>query len=238
MSTWIRKYRVRLAVSSGFGILIIAAAVLVRRALAIPTSNKNAIPVLAAGVTVTGVLTTAAVTLAGYLLRQSIDLRTTRLAEAADDRAVVEQRRLQMQTVIETVKLLSTPAGEPARAEQASVALLALAKLGELSLAIDLASEVANSCQLTARAASNLCDETIRSQEPALGRAAAVLIFNHWHVLESSEGQAEWPTALTQWPDWLDAQAKLLILRALEAWIAARPATQPADFRARLVASA
>ncbi|MBP2216794.1 hypothetical protein [Arthrobacter sp. CAN_C5] len=79
--------------------------------LSISPTDENAVPALAAAIAVTGVLTAAAATLTGALLKQSIDLRTTALAEQAADRATADQQRLLMETALQTVKLLGSDQG-------------------------------------------------------------------------------------------------------------------------------
>lgn len=234
---WLRRHLFVAISATIAGLIIVIAVLLVRRALVISPEDKNAIPALAAGITLTGVLVTAAVTLVGLLFRRSIDLRTDKLAVVAERRAQVEQHRLTMQTVMETVKLLTAPDGKPAPAVQASTALIALAKLGELSLALDLAAELWPNGQLTARAGSGLCDDGIASEDPRLCRMAALLLMNNWMRLESATGQLEWPSSLQSWPPWLADEPKALITTGLQNWLAATPARSTQDFRQILLDS-
>jgi hypothetical protein len=71
------------------------------RVLALPPTGKTAVPALVASITLPGVIATAVVSLIGYLLRQSIDLRTARLGEQAAEAAAVEQQRLRMESAME-----------------------------------------------------------------------------------------------------------------------------------------
>ena len=80
----------------------------------LPTGAATEGTALPSVLTFFGVLATASVTLIGLLLRQSLDKRTNRLTEAQEQRATVEQRRLQMQTAVEIVKLLGLPDASPA----------------------------------------------------------------------------------------------------------------------------
>jgi hypothetical protein len=196
--------------------------------------TKDTAPILAAGVALTGVLTTAAVTLFGYALRQSIDDRTARLADQAERRADVDQRRLQMETVMEAVSLLSTKEGKPAPPLQSSAALIALARLDELAMALDLAADLWPSGQLTPRAAASLCDDALRSHESHLHRAAAVLIYNNWSRLALNDGQFAWPGSLHSWPTQLDFESREILQRALIAWLEKKPAELPDDVRLTL----
>ncbi len=225
-----------LAIISGLLLLItcLGAALIIRPALAISSYDKSAVPVLVAAITLTAGITTAAVALVGHLLRQSIDLRTTRLAEEANKRAIVDQERLQMQTAMETVRLLATSDGNPAPPVQVSAALIVLSKLGETALALDLAAEMLPKKQLTASSAVAICDTAILSGDAELQRAAAFLLFNNWEELSPEKSdQAQWPSSLKEtWPSHLDAEAQKIITKALTEWVAKTPGE---GFRQRLI---
>jgi hypothetical protein len=236
---WPRRH----SLASTSGVLLAAAlgaAVwLLRPLLSISPTAKDAVPALAAGVSLLGVLATATVALVGHLLKQSIDLRTARLAGEANDRARTDQRRLQMEAALETVKLLATPQGAPAHPVQASAGLIVLSKLGETALAVDLAAELWPARQMTTTAAVQLCDDALCSLDPPLQRAGAVLILNNWRLLqdEATPGQAQWVSFTAEWPPGLDVQARRLLTVALKRWLAASPTDSPSDFRARLIAA-
>jgi hypothetical protein len=216
--------------------LVTFTAILLVRVLSLPLTGNTAVPALVAAITLPGVIATAVVSLIGYLLRQSIDLRTARLGEQAAEAASVEQQRLRMESAMETVKLLATQDGKAAPPVQVSAALIVLSKLGEIDLALDLAAEMWPRNQVTSSAAVALCDAAITSGNRMLQRAAAVLILNNWRRLMSDHGQAQWPACLLHgWPSSLDAEARQIITRALVAWVDENPGE---DFRARLIEAA
>lgn len=214
-------------------VLIAITAILLLRVLSLPKVGTTSAPVLAATIALPGVVATAAVTLIGYLLKQSVDLRTTRLAEESAAAARVEQKRLRVETAMGIVRLLATSAGTPAPVVQISAALRVLSQLGDTDLALELAAELWPKKQLTANSAVELCESAISSAEPELQRAAAILIFNNWRQLTSDAGQAQWPSSLLLgWPDHFDLEARHILTKALVEWVAARPGD---DFRSRLI---
>jgi hypothetical protein len=213
--------------------VIVVTAFLLLRVLALPLTGKTAVPVLVASITLPGVIATAVVSLIGYFLKQSVDLRTTRLGEQAAEVANVEQQRLRMESAMETVKLLATQDGKAAPVVQVSAALIVLSKLGEIDLALDLAAEMWPKKQITSSSAVALCDVAIASGDIMLQRAAAILILNNWRLLISEHGQAQWPSCLLNgWPSNLDAEARGIITEALVAWVTESPGK---DFRSRLI---
>jgi hypothetical protein len=216
--------------------LVTFTVILLVRVLSLPLTGKTAVPALVASIALPGVIATAVVTLIGYLLRQSIDLRTARLGEQAAEAANVEQQRLRMESAMQTVKLLATQDGKAAPAVQVSAALIVLSKLGEIDLALDLATEMWPKNQLTSSAAVALCDAAITSGDRMLQRAAAVLILNNWKRLISDHGQAQWPACLLHgWPSTLDEEARQIITKALVAWVDESPGE---DFRLSLIEAA
>ncbi|MPV36996.1 hypothetical protein [Georgenia subflava] len=214
---------------------VVGGLLIVRQGSAPFATDPTAAPVLAASIVLAGAIVTAAVTLTGLLLRQTIDARTARLADEAAARAEREHQRLRMQTAMETLKLLATSSGSPASAEQVSAALIVLSRLHETELALDLAAELWPKGQVTPSAAVSLCDDAIRSKTPALQRAAAVLLFNNRDRLTQESGQVQWPSSLLTWPDGLDEEARNRIRLLLTEWLAKRPPSTSTDFRSSLL---
>jgi hypothetical protein len=166
--------------------------------LSLSPHEKNAVPALAAAVTLTGVLTTAVVTLVGIVLKQSIDVRNTQLAEQAAERAAAEQRRLVMETALGTVRLLGR-ADDDTSTVQTSAALIVLAKLGEARLAVDLAAELWPLERLSSTAAVELVECGLASGDHETQYNSAVLLRNNTSRLRLSEPQYEWPRSLDKW---------------------------------------
>ena len=183
------------------------------------------------GLGLIGVLVTAIVTLIGLVLKQSIDKRSLEISQG-------EQRRMQLEAAVQTVKLMTLDSGAPAPPEQVSAALLVLAKLGEVSLAIDLATEIWPKQHLTSSAAVRIIDCAFIEDDSALQRSAALLLFNNVSKLDIAENQYEWPTYLEHWPLDIDTDARVTIALALMRWIKERPPSHADDFRVKLLQDA
>jgi len=242
MKLWLREHAFSIASTVLVVLVIVLAAFLLRRLLILSPNDKNTTTVLAAAIALTGVLATAAVSLVGYLLRQSIDLRTARLAEQSAEAAAVEHQRLKMETAMQTVKLLTGEEGKAAPTVQVSAALLVLAKLGEVSLAIDLAAEMWPKEQLSKSAAVQLADMGLRSTDLSSQRAAAMLLRNNvgrLHV-ESDVGprQYAWPDALAVWNLDLPESVRITIAATLVDWLYLASAPTANDFRWKLIETA
>jgi hypothetical protein len=164
-------------------------------------------------------------------LKQSIDKRTLEVSQA-------EQRRLQLEAALSTVKLMSLDSGAPAPPEQSSAALLVLTKLGEVSLAIDLASEMWPKRYITSSAAVRVIDYGLAEHDPSLQREAALLLYNNVSRLDTAENQCEWPKFLEHWPLDIDPDARVTISLTLLQWIKNRPPSREDDFRVTLLKEA
>ena len=128
--------------------------------------------------------------------------------------------------------------GAPAPPEQVSAALLVLAKLGEVSLAIDIITEIWPKKHLTSSAAVRIMDYAFTENDPGLQRSAALLLFNNTSKLDTAENQYEWPTYLERWPLDIDPEARATIALALMRWIKERPPSHADDFRVKLLQDA
>jgi hypothetical protein len=217
---------------------IATAGLLLRPLLLTAPDGNNRTPALAAAIAVTGVLTTGAVTFIGVVLRQSIDLRTTRMAERASELAQVEQRRLLMETALQTVKLLSREDGQAASTPQVSAALLVLARLGETHLAIDLAAELWPGQQVSTTTAVQLAQEGLSSQDVSTQQAAAMLLRNNAKRLQVTDTQYEWPDILETWNLKLPSDVRVLIAVTLATWVQERTPKSQQDFRLSLLRDA
>lgn len=184
--------------------------------------------VVVGGLALVGVLTTATVSAVGIFLKQSIDRRTLEVSQ-------VNQQRLQMETAVETVKLLTSDSGESASKAQASAALLVLSRLGEIGLAIDLVAELWPKNLITTSAAVHIVDHALQQGSATLQRAAAVTLLNNVGQLDTAEHQWEWPESLETWPMWLDPEARATIAFVLSKWLEIRkPLLNDDDFRIEL----
>jgi hypothetical protein len=204
--------------------------------LSLSPHEKNAVPALAAAVMVTGVLTTAVVTLIGIVLKQSIDVRNTQLAEQAAERAATEQRRLVMETALGTVRLLGR-SDDDTSTVQASAALIVLAKLGEARLAVHLAGELWPLGRLSSSAAVELAESGLTSGDHDTQYSSAMLLRNNTNRLYRSATQYEWPRSLDSWPMKLPADVRGVVAMTVREWCRVAP-LRPTDWRRELVANA
>jgi hypothetical protein len=232
MSQWIaRNWQVGLVVLVMAGASA-AGAFLLWKFFTTPFNGTgNSAKIAVGGLGLIGVLVTAIVSLLGIVLKQGIDRRTFEISKG-------EQRRMQLQAAVQTVQLMTVASGAPAPPEQVSAALLVLAKLGEVSLAIDLTTEMWPQKRLTGSAAVRIMDYAFSEHDSDLQRSAALLLFNNVSKLDISEDQYEWPTYLESWPMDIDPDARTTIALALLRWIKERPPSHAEDFRVRLLQDA
>ena len=73
--------------------------------------TDTAAKVVVGGLALIGVLVTAIVSLIGLVLKQSVDRRTLEVTQG-------EQRRMQLEAAVQTVKLMSLDSGAPAPADR------------------------------------------------------------------------------------------------------------------------
>lgn len=217
------------------GLVLFVRAVFVRRY----TDPAQGTAVLAAAVALVGVLSTAAVTLTGLLLKQSVDRRNVLVAEnAAVDRAQ-ESRRLQAETAMQTVRLLTVgDGGMPAPDVQVSAALLVLAGLGEVPLAVTLASELWPRAQMTTSAAVRVLDGGLRHDDQDTRRSAAAAVLANVTRLDTGPDEYEWPSSLDSWDIGLEPSCRAMVALTLARWLRNRPASRPEDFRLVLLREA
>lgn len=184
-----------------------------------------------AGLTLLGVVVTALASVIGLLLKQSIDRRTIEISQA-------EHRRQQMETALQTVRLMTLDNGNPAPAIQVSAALLVLANLGEVTLAIDLAAEMWPRNHVTSSTATRLVDCALAEENPGLHRDAAMLLYNNFPRLDMDGNQYEWPNSLDHWPAKLDDEARHTLVLALAEWMRGNRSRPADDIRVKLLRQA
>ena len=172
-------------------------------------------------------------TLVGIVLKQSIDVRNTQLAEQAAERAAAEQRRLAMETALGTVRLLGQSDGTTSRV-QASAALIVLAKLGEERLAINLAAELWPLDGVSSTAAVELVESGLASGDHETQYNSAMLLLNNTNRLALPKSQYERPRSLDQWRTDLPADVRRVLAKTIHEWCRAVP-MQTRDWRRTLV---
>jgi len=232
MAAAVRKYWRAALVSLVLAAVLGGAVAFCWRLLTTPFHGTSSTTKLAiASLTLLGVVVTTLGSLIGLSLKQSIDRRTVEIAQA-------EHKRQQMETALQTVRLLTLDSGSAAPATQISAALLVLARLDEVTLALDLAAEMWPKEQVTSTAATRLIDCALATADPALHRDATLLLYNNFQRLDKEGNQYEWPTCLERWPRTLDDEARRTLVRALANWAANHGPGQPDDLRHKLLREA
>jgi hypothetical protein len=224
---WLSRHWQPIVIVPSFAAVVASAGYLMWRLLTISYGGTDtAAKVTVGALALIGVLTTATVSFIGLLLKQSIDRRTLEVSQT-------EQLRLQLEAAVEAVKLINAEKDEreaktSASKVQASAALLVLAKLGEVSLAVDLAAELWPAEQVTSTAAVRVIDYALAhdANVPAeyksqLQRSAVLLLRNNVRQLDLAEDQYTWPYQLDHWPKpkELDAEARYTVALALADWV-------------------
>ena len=232
MKAWLAsRWRQALAFIMLVGALV-GIVILIWRLIVAPfhgnTGNAN---VTAGALALTGVLVTATVSVVGLSLKQSIDRRTLELSQA-------EHARQQMETAMQTVRLLTLSNGDPAPKAQISAALLVLARLGEVQLALDLAGEMWPKGQLASSVAVRIIGAAFGGTDPRVQRDAAILLLNNVTLMDTSADQYEWPVYLEEWPVSLDSEARVTVALAIAEWIKRRKPENSEDRRLGLMGQA
>lgn len=232
MAAAVRKYWRAALVSLLLAAVLGGAVAFCWRLLTTPFHGTSSTTKLAiASLTLLGVVVTTLGSLIGLSLKQSIDRRTVEIAQA-------EHKRQQMETALQTVRLLTLDSGSAAPATQISAALLVLARLDEVTLALDLAAEMWPAEHVTSSAATRLIDYALDGADPALHRDAMLLLYNNVGRLDKDGYQYEWPNRLERWPAKLDCEARLTLVRALANWAAGHGPGQADDLRIKLLREA
>jgi hypothetical protein len=128
--------------------------------------------VIAAVVSLSGVLIASALTFLGVLLKHSLDVRNATLAEEAE-------RRLRLEASIKAIELLTVEKGELAPPIRQAGALFALTSLGQLELAIALLVEIWPQGRLSAKAAVEVINRTLIGGGSDLQEDAAIILERH-----------------------------------------------------------
>jgi hypothetical protein len=197
---------------------------------------NQGVTVIAAGVTLIGVLFTGTITFSGLLLKQLIDQRNTELAKRALQDKQTEQKRMQMETAMQVVRSLSLDNGQAASIPQCSGAVLVLAGLGETALALNLISALWPDGHISAGAAVSVIDDALHPNHAELHEQALMVMINNVERLDIAADQYEWPTRLNQWETELSLTNLETLRELLQRWANHRSLpTDSADFPAPML---
>jgi hypothetical protein len=199
-------------------------------------SSNNSPPgadVIAAVLGLLGVIVTAVISLVGYFLKKSFDQHSLRLQQATEERLKQEgeqhRKRLEIETAIQAVGLMSTQAGMEAPVSQKSGALFALVTLDQLDLALALVNNMWPLAAIDTGTAVWVIDKALQSKivRQQLD-ASSILRLNH-KFLPTNESNFHWPECLyLDWKADMDVRArkaavitllKLLISKPKEQWL-------------------
>lgn len=175
------------------------------------TRASNA-QIIAAALTLVGVLVTASLTFVGVILKHSLDART--------------EGRLRLETSIRAVELL-TEDGKPATPTRQAGALFVLANLNQLDFALALLGQMWANREVSPGAAVWVVNRLLLGGDESLQHQAAALLYANADTLSTSAGY-EYPECVnltwtndlpTQAREWLvSALVKLLVSRERHDW--------------------
>ena len=194
--------------------------------------------VIAAMLTLLGGLVASAFALIGVLLQHSIERHAAHLAEEAElnrqREAAQDQARLQQETAIKAVELLTLPDGKPAPPARQAGALFVLAStpLQQVELALALVDQNWSEDGVPSSAAVSLIDRWLQSDSEYAQEEAAQILREHARLLPEPDGHSfQWPEcADLKWPALSSYYARAALERACAAMLAARsPDVWPAD---------
>jgi len=176
-----------------------------------------------------GVIVTASVALTGYFLKRSFDQHSLRLQQTTEERLKQEgeqnTRRLDMETAIEAVKLMSAPDGkEEAPDSQKSGALFALVTLDQIDLAMALLSNLWKRGAVDTEAAIWVIDRAFQSSVRRHQIEAGTFLDLYAENLSTEKGGICWPECFfLDWRISVDLEARLSTLSALMKILPSKP---------------
>jgi hypothetical protein len=207
------NHTIKIAIGAIIVIFAIFVIVLWRAHLFTFTGSDSSLKVVAESLALVGGLVTAIGSILGLLLKNSVDSRAEDRAEIEADRAHAskknEEKRLQLDSAIQAVRLFATNDGKETPAIQQAGALFALASLDQHELTIQLASKLLAQKKLDASTACNLVDQAFRyafkrkkDQDPQddedLQIDAVTLLVEHASQMVTSTS-SEVPKTLVYW---------------------------------------
>jgi len=181
------------------------------------SGSEASAKVVAATIALVGSLLASLFAIFGILLKHSMDMRTAELLEQ-------EQKRLEIETVIGGLRLLSTEDGGEVSDSQRAGAFLALARLGQLDFALILLASMWPQKRVDAHAAVWLINEGLRTKQQDLQDRAAGIMRDNAPLATLENGHYCWPDSL-DWkinPD-LSVDAREALLQSLVSMVPSRP---------------
>lgn len=176
--------------------------------------------VLAAVLSLLGVLATAAVTLISYLFKRSFDAHSIRLQETTEKRLALEdeqsRKRLDMETALKAVSLMTTQAGTESPPSQKSGALFALVTLDQLDLALALLDAIWPNEAVDSGTAVWLLERGLMSDSVRRQMEAGAILWKNRTRLYTGEGSLYWPECLyLDWKTDIDYTVRANALKTL-----------------------
>lgn len=192
-------------------------------------STQSGAQVAAAVLGLLGVIGTATVALVGYLLKRSFDAHSLRLQESTENRLKLEaeqnRKRLDMETSIRAVGLMSTQAGTEPPVSQKSGALFALVTLDQIDLALALVDQLwPLSPGIDSGTAVWVIDKALQSKPRRHQIEASSILQKNTARLYSDVGSFFWPECFyLEWDADIDLVARNTAVVALLQTLVGRP---------------
>jgi hypothetical protein len=160
-----------------------------------------------------GVIVTAAISLIGYFLKQSFDEHSLRLQQATEDRLRLEgeqnRKRLDMETAIQAVGLMSTQSGTDAPVTQKSGALFALVTLDQIDLALALTDNLWAQQSFDSGTGVWVVDKALQSNLPRHQIEASTILGKYKTRLYTTANSIFWPECFyLKWSSDIDLRAR------------------------------
>ena len=188
--TWLRARGLGLAAWLAIMLLALSAAFALRAVLSIDVKTAPSATVIAGTIVASGTVMTAVVALIGLVLRSSIDKRTTRLALGCGPSRGRGAAKAADGSGNRDSEAASTPRGCITPPLEASAALSAPSRLGETSLALDLAGELWPQGGRTSSSVVSLCDAAFRGDDVGAQVTAAALLLSKLATTSCRRGRA------------------------------------------------
>jgi len=156
------------------------------------TGDDASAKIIAATLALIGGLIGSVVTIIGIFLKHTLDQRNTELREDAE-------KRLNLETAIQAINLLSTSSGKDVSQTQRAGVLFTLANLGQEALAINLASQMVEDAKIDAKTVVWLINHSLKSDDQVARDGAVNLLSSVSCTLLVSDDDALFPLCLKEW---------------------------------------
>lgn len=166
--------------------------------------------IIAAVLGLVGVALTSVVAVIGYRFKRAYDSRSQSIQEN-------EQARLELDTIVNALGLLSTANGAEVSSTQRTGALVVLAELSRMRFALSLMRTLWIDNKITTNSAIMILDLALRADDPlSKAEAAELLLLNRTRLLHKHDSGYDWPPCIDgKWNLQADVHVRETLLLAL-----------------------